>query len=124
MAENLNNKTIIDASGKNLGRLAVQLAIMLRGKDLPSFSANAFPKKQIVVFNVDQLKILAKKLIQKKYYRVSGYPGGLKERSLRDLMKLDSRRVLRRAVMGMLPKNRLRAQMIKNLKIHRGELSK
>jgi len=107
---------IIDATGKVLGRLATQIAVFLRGKHKPDF----FPYKDmgdfVVVKNVGKLKITGKKMDQKKYFRHSGYPGGAKETLLKTLFKTKPQEVLKRAVWGMLPKNKLRAKMIKRLK--------
>lgn len=113
---------IIDASGKILGRLAVEIANLLRGRNKPSFVRHKDMGDEVVVFNTDKIKSTGKKADQKMYHRYSGYPGGLKAIKLKDYMKKDSREVLRKAVMGMMPKNRLRNQMIKKLKLHKGEL--
>lgn len=78
--------------------------------------------ENVVVFNVDKIKVTGKKMKQKVYYRYSGYPGGLRKRRLEEVMEKDSREVLRKAVYGMLPKNRLRDRMIKKLKIYRLEI--
>ncbi len=114
----MENKThTIDASGQSLGRLAVRVALLLRGKYKPEF----FPYKDmgdfVVIKNAGKIKFTGKKLEQKKYYHHTGYLGGLKEMPLKKLFEKDPGEVLRKAVFGMLPKNRLRAKMIKRLKI-------
>lgn len=112
----------IDAKGQILGRLAVKIAVFLRGKNSPDFMPHILCQRKVIVYNSDQLKFSSKKLQQKKYLSHSGYPGSLKEQSLRSLFEKDSPQVLRRAVWGMLPKNRLRSQMIKNLGIYKSAL--
>jgi len=107
----------IDATGKVLGRLAAQIAILLRGKHKPDFVPYKDMGDFVVVKNVGKLKITGKKMEQKKYFRHTGYLGGVKEISLKQLFKENPAEVLRKAVFGMLPKNKLRAKMIKRLKI-------
>jgi len=111
----------IDATNKVLGRLASKIAVLLQGKHKPSFVPFLNVGDKVIVTNTDKMKITGKKLKKKIYYHHSGYPGGLKKITLEELMKRDSREVLRRAVWGMLPKNRLRKQRIKNLKLYKGE---
>lgn len=117
------NKIVFDATEENIGRLAVRIANTLRGKNDPSFAPNKAPNVTVVVENTDSLEIPLKKGEQKMYYRHSNYPGGIKEESLEDLMERDSREVVRRAVYGMLPKNKLRDRMITNLKLYKGKAS-
>jgi len=105
----------IDATNKVLGRLASVIAQLLRGKHKPDFAPHKDEGDFVVVKNADKVKITGKKMEQKKYYRYSGYPGGLKELPLKKLFARDPNEVLREAVLGMLPKNRLRAKMIKRL---------
>lgn len=112
----------IDAAGRILGRLAQEIAVFLRGKNQPDFLPYIEPKNIVKVFNVEKIKVTGKKMKQKIYYRHSGYPGGLKEEKLEALFSRDPRIVLREAVYGMLPKNRLRDRIIKNLKIFKGEI--
>lgn len=107
----------IDATGKILGKLAVQVAVLLRGKNKPDFVPYKEAGNVVIIKNVDKLKISGKKMEQKKYYRHSGYLGGLKEISLEKKFKENPEEVLKIAVFGMLPKNKLRARMIKRLKI-------
>jgi len=107
----------IDAKNKILGRLATQIALLLRGKNEPSFDSSKFSDNKVTVFNSDKLKFTGKKFLQKKYYSHSGYLGNLKEKNLKSAMEKDSRFVLRNAVSGMLPKNRLRKKFLKNLTV-------
>ena len=112
----------IDATNKVLGRLASKIAILLQGKHKPNFVPYLNTGDKVIVTNTDKIKITGKKLKKKVYYRHSGYPGGLKKITLEELMKRDSREVLKKAVWGMLPKNKLRKQRIKNLKLYKGEI--
>jgi large subunit ribosomal protein L13 len=107
----------IDATDKILGRLAVEVSLMLRGKNKPGFAPHKDEGDFVVVKNIDKMRFTGKKLKQKQYFRHSGYLGGLKATSLEKLFKERPGEVLRRAIMGMLPKNRLRAKVIKRLKI-------
>lgn len=111
----------IDAAYKILGRVASEVAFLLRGKNAPDFEPSRMSENKVVVFNTDKMRVTGKKLTDKIYYQHSGYHGGLKEERLIDLMKRDSRLPLRYAVMGMLPKNKLRSRMIKNLALFRKE---
>jgi len=106
----------IDATSKSLGRLATEIVILLRGKNKPDFAPHKDEGGEVVVKNVAKIKFTGRKLEQKKYYRHTGYLGGLKESSLGKIFPLKPQEVLKAAVMGMLPKNRLRARMIKRLK--------
>lgn len=106
----------IDAAGKILGRLAAEIAVLLRGKQRPDFLPNQDAGDFVVVKNVAQIKITGRKMEQKKYYRHSGYPGGLKETPLKKLFEISPAEVLRKSVFGMLPRNKLRAEQIKRLK--------
>ena len=108
---------IIDASGKVLGRLATEIAILLRGKHKPDFQPNKDMGDFVTIKNVNQIRFTGKKMEKKKYYRHSGFPGGLKEISLKKLFTKNPAKVLTIAVFGMLPKNKLRARQIKRLKI-------
>lgn len=107
----------IDASNKSLGRLATQIAILLRGKHKPDFLPYKDTGDFVIVKNVEKIKLTGKKLEKKKYYRHSGYLGGLKEITLKELFQKNPKEVLRKAVWGMLPKNKLRSRIIKKLKI-------
>ncbi len=109
------NPIQIDATGQSLGRVASKIAHLLRGKNLPEFQPHILPDQKVVVFNVDKVQFTGKKLEQKKYFHYSGYPGGLRERKMKEVFEKNPNEVLRIAVLGMLPKNRLRKEMIKNL---------
>ncbi len=106
----------IDASSKVLGRLAVEIAVLLRGKQKADFAPYKDIGDIVIVKNVDKMKFTGRKLKQKKYYHHSGYLGGLKEITLEKLFEKNPKEVLDKAVFGMLPKNKLRAKMIKRLK--------
>ncbi len=112
----------IDASGKVLGRLATEVAVLLRGKNQAEFLPYLTPQNQVIIFNTDKIKVTGKKMKQKIYRHHTGYPGALKEERLEELLARDSREVVRQAVYGMLPKNRTRDKIIKNLKLYKGEL--
>lgn len=107
----------IDASGQVLGRLASQIAIILRGKDKVSFKPHLEGKILLLVKNAAKLKITGKKLTQKIYRHYSGYPGGLKEKKMSEVFLKNPAAVLKRAVWNMLPKNKLRKPAMKRLKI-------
>jgi len=109
---------VIDATGMTLGRLSTQIATVLKGKHKPIYSPHMDTGDFVVVVNAHKVRVTGRKLDQKIYYRHSGYPGGLKEISLRDQLDRHPDRVIRLAVRGMLPKNRLGRQMIKKLKIY------
>ncbi len=111
---------IIDATNKILGRLAVEIAMALQGKTTPDFDPARLSGNKITVFSTDHIRVTGKKPLQKLYRRHSGFPGGLREESLERMMARDSRAALRHAVLGMLPKNRLRPRMMKNLTLHKG----
>ena len=110
---------VSDATGLPLGRLASQIASVLRGKHKPIFSPHMDCGDFVIVINAEKVRVTGDKLDQKMYYRHSQYPGGLKTISLRDQLKQHPDRVIRLAVRGMLPKNRLGRQMIKKLKVYR-----
>ena len=113
----------IDATNKVLGRLAVEISILLRGKHRPDFVPYKETNDVVIVENIRKMKVTGKKMEQKKYFRHSGYLGSLKETPLKILFKKDPAEVLKRAVFGMLPKNKLRAKIIKRLKFHQCESS-
>ena len=106
---------LIDATGKPLGRLASKIAQLLMGKENPNFLPFRDSQNIVKVKNVKKLRISGKKLEKKIYYHHSGYPGGLKKEKLATLFKKKPELVLKRAVYGMLPKNKLRAKRIKRL---------
>ena len=111
---------VVDADGKNLGRLASAVASILRGKHKPIFSPHLDVGDYVIVVNADRIAVTGRKLDQKMYYRHTGYPGGLRERNLRDLLQRHPTHAVKFAVRGMLPKNRLGRKMIKKLKIYAG----
>lgn len=111
----------IDASQKIVGRLASDIARILLGKQSSAARSNKVASPEIVVIHTDKLRVSGKKMTGKIYYRHSGYIGNLKEESLASLFRRDSREVLRRAVSGMLPKNKLRKERMKKLRLLRGE---
>jgi len=108
---------IIDATGKVLGRLASEIIFLLRGKNKTTFLPYKDEGNFVLVKNASKLKFTGKKFEQKKYYHHTGYLGGIKETPLKKIFEKDPIKVLRKAVFGMLPKNKLRAKMIKRLKI-------
>ncbi|MDR2572811.1 MAG: 50S ribosomal protein L13 [Desulfovibrio sp.] len=111
---------VVDAQDKILGRLASQLAHRLRGKHKPEFAPHMDNGDFIVIINCEKIKVTGTKPADKKYYRHSGWVGGLKETSLSDLLADKPARVLMTAVRGMLPKNRLGRAVLKKLKIYTG----
>ena len=111
---------LVDANGKNLGRLATQIATILLGKDKPTFTPGVDTGDYVVVVNTERITVTGKKLDDKYYYRHSGYPGGLKTINLRDQLAKYPDRVIRQAVWGMLPHNRYGRKLIKKLKIYAG----
>lgn len=111
---------LVDASDMVLGRLAAQVASRLRGKHKPIFSPHMDTGDFVVVVNAEKVKLTGRKMDQKMYWRHSGYPGGIKGVTARRLLETKPERVLRAAVRGMLPKNRLGRKMLKKLKIYIG----
>ena len=111
---------VVDAEGKNLGRLATQIAKILRGKHKPSFSPSMDVGDFVIVVNAEKVTVTGNKMAAKKYYRHSLYPGGLTEVTLEEMLKKHPTRVISHAVRGMLPKNRLGRQLIKKLKVYAG----
>jgi large subunit ribosomal protein L13 len=107
---------IIDATGKVLGRLATQIAILLMGKHKPNYDPSKDMGDVVIVKNVDKIKLTGKKLEKEIYYRHSGYIGGLKEIPIKRIFEKNPEFLLKKAVYGMLPKNKLRKRMIKRLK--------
>ena len=112
-------KHIIDAKGRVPGRIATEIAVLLMGKDRTDFARNKIPDVKVEVNSSAEMLFTAKKLRDKLYSHYSGFPGGLKRQSQEHVIKTKgAREVLRRAVYGMLPKNKLRTLMMKNLKIN------
>jgi large subunit ribosomal protein L13 len=111
---------VVDAEAKTLGRLATQIADVLRGKGKPAYTPHVDTGDFVIVVNAEKVHVTGQKLDQKIYYRHSGYPGGLRERTLREQLARRPEEVLRKAVKGMLPKNKLAAAQLRKLKIYAG----
>lgn len=111
---------LVDAENKVLGRLATEVAVLLRGKGKPEFVDFLDSGDFVVVINAEKIRLTGKKLEQKRYYSHSEYPGGIKEKTLRQLMETNPEEVIRKAVWGMIPKNKLGRQVHKKLKVYRG----
>ena len=111
---------VVDADGQTLGRLATRIADTLRGKGKPQFTPHVDTGDFVVVVNAEKIQVTGKKLDDKIYYRHSGYPGGLRQRTLREQLERRPTEVLRLAVRGMLPKNRLASKQLTKLKIYAG----
>jgi large subunit ribosomal protein L13 len=111
---------VVDAEAQTLGRLATQIACVLRGKGKPAYTPHVDTGDFVVVVNAEKIRVTGNKLDQKIYYRHSGYPGGLRERTLREQLDRRPEEVLRKAVKGMLPKNKLASAQLRKLKIYAG----
>jgi large subunit ribosomal protein L13 len=111
---------VVDAADYNLGRLASRIALVLRGKNKAEFTPHVDTGDFVIVVNASKVNLTGRKLDQKEYHHYTGYPGGLKSRSARDIRAEDPERMLREAVKGMLPKNRLARQLIKKLRVYGG----
>ena len=111
---------VFDASNRVLGRFATKIADKLRGKDKPTFTPHVDGGDFVVVINAEKVKVTGKKSDQKKYYKHSLYPGGLKEKSYQEVLNNNPERIIENAVRGMLPKNKLGKSMFKKLKVYRG----
>ena len=114
------NWRLIDASGQSLGRLARNVAVALQGKDRPDYTPHILTGDHVVVENMAQVRVTGHKLLQKTYYRHSGYVGNLKSFILRDMLADHPDRTLQLAVKGMLPRNKLGREMLKRLKVYAG----
>jgi large subunit ribosomal protein L13 len=112
---------IIDATGIPLGRIATEAARLLRGKHKPTFTPNVDTGDHVIIINAEKLVLTGNKLNDKMYRRHSGYPGGLKEVPYKKLMQIMPERAMEHAVKGMLPHNKLGAQMYTKLKVYKGE---
>jgi len=111
---------VVDAEGKTLGRLATQLADVLRGKRKPEYTPHVDTGDFVVVINAEKIAVTGDKRAQKRYYRHSGYPGGLRSRTLGEMLERRPEEVIRKAVKGMLPRNRLARRQITKLKVYAG----
>ncbi len=115
------NWHLFDASEETLGRMASQVAVILRGKNKVTFTPHLDEGDFVVIINSDNLKVTGNKLENKIYHHYTGYHGGIKSISLEKLKEKDSTEVIKKAVFGMLPKNKLRKEMMKRLKVFKGE---
>ena len=113
---------IVDAEGHTLGRLASEIAQILRGKKKPSFTPHMDMGDFVVVINADKIKVSGKKEEDKSYFRHSGYPGGITQISLKQVRQVYPERIIMNAVKGMLPRNRLGRKLLTHLKVYSGEL--
>jgi large subunit ribosomal protein L13 len=111
---------LVDADGKTLGRLATRIADALRGKDHPQYTPHVDTGAFVVVVNAEKIAVTGKKLDDKRYYRHSGYPGGIRSRTLREELERRPTEVIRKAVKGMLPRNRLARAQLTKLKVYAG----
>lgn len=111
---------LVDAEDQVLGRLATQVAELLRGKGKPHYTPHLDVGDHVVVTNAAKIKLTGRKIEQKKYYKYSGYPGGLKERTLGELMKKKPEDVIYRAVKGMMPHTKLGRQQLRKLRVYAG----
>jgi large subunit ribosomal protein L13 len=114
------NWLVVDATGQTLGRLATQIADTLRGKRKPEYTPHCDVGDFVVVVNAEKIAVTGNKLAEKKYYRHSGYPGGLRERTLAEMLKRRPEEVIRLAVRGMLPRTRLGRAQLRKLKVYAG----
>ena len=111
---------LVDADGKVLGRLATEVASLLRGKKKPQYTSHMDTGDFVIVINAEKIKVTGRKLEQKAYYSHSLYPGGLKEERLKDLLQRKPEEVIKKAVWGMIPKNKLGRAVYKKLKVYKG----
>ena len=111
---------VVDAEGQTLGRFASQIAAVLRGKHKPQYSPAVDVGDFVIVVNAEKIRVTGRKMKQKKYYRHSRYPGGLREITLEDQLDRHPTRVIKAAVKGMLPRNRLGRKIFKKLKVYAG----
>ena len=111
---------VVDAAGKTLGRLATQLADVLRGKRKPEYTPHCDVGDFVIVVNAEKIAVTGKKRSDKLYHRHSGYPGGLRTRTLNDMLERQPEEVIRKAVKGMLPRNRLARAQLRKLRVYAG----
>ncbi len=111
---------LVDAEGRILGRMATEIADLIRGKKKPQFTSHLDTGDFVVVINAEKIKVTGRKLEQKKYYSHSLYPGGIKEETLKDLLAKKPEEVIKKAVWGMIPKGKLGRALYKKLKVYRG----
>ena len=111
---------VVDAEGQTLGRMATRIATVLRGKHKVTFTPHVDTGDYVIVINADKVALSGDKMDSKKYYRYTGYFGGLKSKTAREVVATEPERLVTQAVKGMLPKNRLGRQVIKKLKVYAG----
>ena len=111
---------VVDADGKTLGRLATQIAEILRGERKPTYTPHVDVGDFVIVVNAEKITVTGNKLADKRYYRHSGYPGGIRSRTLGEMLERRPEEVIRKAVKGMLPRNRLARQQLTKLKVYAG----
>jgi large subunit ribosomal protein L13 len=111
---------VVDAEGQTLGRLATRIADTLRGKRKPQYTPHVDTGDFVVVVNAEKIRVTGKKMEQKRYWRHSGYPGGIRSRSLAEMLDRRPEEVIRKAVKGMLPRNRLARKQLTKLKVYAG----
>ena len=111
---------VVDAEGKTLGRLSTQIADILRGKRKPTYTPHVDTGDFVIVINAEKVAVTGRKRTEKRYYRHSGYPGGLRSRTFEEMIERKPEDVIRLAVKGMLPRNRLSRRQITKLKIYAG----
>ena len=114
------NWLVVDATEKILGRFATKIADRIRGKDKPSFTPHTDGGDYVIVINAEKVRVTGLKFTDKKYYKHSLYPGGLKTQTFKELLQSNPERIIEEAVKGMLPKNKLGKSMIKKLKVFSG----
>jgi large subunit ribosomal protein L13 len=114
------NWLVVDATGQTLGRLATRIADTLRGKNKPEYTPHCDTGDFVIVVNAEKISVTGNKLQEKRYYRHSGYPGGLRSRTLEEMLDRRPEEVIRKAVKGMLPRNRLGRAQLTKLKIYAG----
>jgi large subunit ribosomal protein L13 len=119
-ADRERNWVLVDAAGMTLGRLATQIADLLRGKRKPAYTPHVDVGDFVVVVNAEKIEVTGNKRADKRYYRHSGYPGGLRYRTLEEMLERRPEEVIRRAVKGMMPRNRLARKQLTKLKIYAG----
>jgi large subunit ribosomal protein L13 len=114
------NWLVVDAEGKTLGRLATQIADLLRGKGKPTYTPHVDVGDFVIVINADKIVVTGNKLEAKRYWRHTGYPGGIRSRTLGEMLERQPEEVIRKAVKGMLPRNRLARRQLTKLKVYAG----
>ena len=114
------NWFVVDATDKILGRVATKIADRIRGKDKPTFTPHTDGGDYVIIINAEKIKVTGQKYTNKKYYKHSLYPGGLKTKTFKELVNFNPERIIVEAVKGMLPKNKLGKSMIKKLKVFSG----